>query len=230
MKLFVFVLLAAPLVLAKPSHDRLDQASNELNIDAEGYLDAVFSSLPLTQDQPFDFPFALFNYTSVNDDRVDSLSLSGNNVSISALVTGTDINVTHENGTTTLNSTIILNSTVLTFNYKASLDNGDVIQRGDLAVQVDDFVMSFQVFIRDEGQGQEASPGFPLTVDSGNIVGGHVTPEVVDQTVTNMVTHILTDGFDVLYFELAVSGGLRAALSASFNSTNVNSYITQQNV
>nr|CAD7416750.1 unnamed protein product [Timema poppensis] len=120
MQLFVFVLLAAPLVLAKPSHNRLDQASNELNIDAEGYLDAVFSSLPLTQDRPFDFPFALFNYATLNEvsitptgDRFDSLSLSGNNVSISALVTGTDINVTHENGTTTLNSTIILNSTVV---------------------------------------------------------------------------------------------------------------------
>nr|CAD7432139.1 unnamed protein product [Timema monikensis] len=167
MKLFVFVLLVAPLVLAKPSHNRLDQASDELNIDAEGYLDAVFSSLPLTQDKPFNFPFALFNYTSVNDDRVDSLSLSGNNVSIYALVTGTNINVTHENGTTTLNSTIILNNTVLTFNYKASLNNGDVIQRGELAVQVEDFIMSVQVFIRAEDQGQEASPGLPLTVDSG---------------------------------------------------------------
>ncbi|CAG2063632.1 unnamed protein product [Timema podura] len=227
MKLFIFVVLATSLVLAKPSHKRLDQAPNQLNIDAEGYLDAVFSSLPLTQDKPFDFPFALFNYTNVNDDKVDSLSLNGNNVSISALVTGTNITVTHENGTTILSSIIILNNIVLTFNYKASLNNGDVIQRGELAVQVDDFIMSFQVFISDEGQGQEASPGFPLTVDSGNIVGGHVTPEDVDQTVTNMVTHILTDGFDVLYFELAVSGGLRAALSASFNSTNVNSYITQ---
>nr|CAD7206957.1 unnamed protein product [Timema douglasi] len=160
----ILLIVCVTCVLLAP---RLDQASNELNIDAEGYLDAVFSSLPLTQDRPFDFPFALFNYATLNEDRFDSLSLSGNNVSISALVTGTDINVTHENGTTTLNSTIILNSTVLTFNYNASLDNGDVIQRGDLAVQVDDFIMSFQVFIRDEGQGQEASPGFPLTVDSG---------------------------------------------------------------
>ncbi|CAG2065579.1 unnamed protein product [Timema podura] len=100
MKLFIVLLLAAPLVLAKPSHKSLRQGpdpepGDELSLDGEGYLDAILGHIRFdSEDSPLDINIPGYEDSFESNERILELQVSGGKVrSIEGVRRGGDVDI-----------------------------------------------------------------------------------------------------------------------------------------
>ncbi|CAG2060045.1 unnamed protein product [Timema podura] len=176
MKLFIVLLLAAPLVLAKPSHKSLRQGphpepGDELSLDGEGYLDAILGHIRFdNDDSPLDINIPGYEDSFVSHERVHELQVGGGKVrSIEGVRRGGDVEIGEGEGEASFfGSNLRISGAVLSYNYRVNIER-ETIEEGELLVHVDGVEAAFGVSILKHGRDYTAFLGDVKTTAIGTI-------------------------------------------------------------
>nr|CAD7404202.1 unnamed protein product [Timema poppensis] len=234
MKLFLVLLLAAPLVLAKPSHKSVRQGpdpepgNNVPKIDGEGYLDKLIQQINFEdEDSPMNIPVPGYEDSFESNEKIYELLVSAGSVkSIEGVKRAGDVQVGEDDddGTSVLSSNLHISGAVLTYNYRVKEKDGGTVEEGKLNSHVDAVEASFFVHIDSNGHNYEAKLGDVETTGLGTIGDVEVSHNDLDDAVVTMVINSVKDHYD-LDVAAAVVAGLTGYLDSSIHKTDVSDFV-----
>nr|CAD7267740.1 unnamed protein product [Timema shepardi] len=217
MKIFIVLLLAATLVLAKPSHKSLRQGpdpepGDELSLDGEGYLDAILGHIRFDDDDsPLDINIPGYEDSFESNERILELQVSGGKVrSIEGVRRGGDVDIGEgEDGASFFGSNLHISGAVLSYNYRVNVER-ETLEEGELLVHVDGVEAAFGVSILKRGR---------ETIGDVEVSHNHL-----DDAVVTMMENSVQNHYD-LDVAAAVAEGLTGFLDSAVKDINVEDFV-----
>ncbi|CAG2055157.1 unnamed protein product [Timema podura] len=225
MKLFLVLLLAAPLVLAKPSHKSMRQGpdpepgDNVPKIDGEGYLDELIHQINFEDESsPMNIPVPGHEDSFESNEKIYELLVSAGSVkSIEGVKRTGDVEVGQgDDGTSVLSSHLHISGAVLTYNYRVKEKDGRTVEEGKLNSHIDGVEASFLVHIHSNGHNYEAKLGDVETTALGH--------NDLDDAAVTMVINSVKNHYNLDVAAAAVEG-LTGYLDSSIHKTDVSDFV-----
>nr|CAD7461721.1 unnamed protein product [Timema tahoe] len=230
MKLFIVLLLAAPLVLAKPSHKSLRQGpdpepGDELSLDGEGYLDAILGHIRFdNDDSPLDINIPGYEDSFESNERILELQVGGGKVrSIEGVRRGGEVDIGEgEDGASFFGSNLYISGAVLSYNYRVNMER-ETLEEGELLVHVDGVEAAFGVSILKRGREYDTHLGDVKTTAIGTIGDVEVSHNNLDDAVVTMIENSVQNHYD-LDVAAAIAEGLTGFLDSAVKDIDVEDF------
>nr|CAD7572297.1 unnamed protein product [Timema californicum] len=198
MKLFLVLLLAAPLVLAKPSHKSTLQGSNteskdddsEVTINGLSYMYDVISLVDSEDDKSSiktHDPDLELSFES-NNNTYGILVSNGKVRSIKGVQSAGDVAVdAGDDGDSVIRSNLTISEAKLTYKYKVNGSDGELIEEGTLESHIDGVEASVSVLVQKHNHKYTAELGDVKAISPGTIGDVEVSHKVLDEAVVTTI-------------------------------------------
>nr|CAD7261765.1 unnamed protein product [Timema shepardi] len=237
MKLFLVLLLAAPLVLAKPSHKSILQGSDteykdddsddsKVNIKDESYIYEILSRVDSKNgESSIDTDAPDYENSVESDNNTYSILVSDGRIRIKDVEWAGDDEVeSNEDGDTLLRTNFTISEAELTYKYNVNGSDGELIEEGTLGYHIDGAEASVTIRIQRHNHKYKAKLGDVETIALGTIGDIQMNHKVLDDAVATTVISLLKSYFtqDV---DKYIAEKLKASLHSAVSETDINDYI-----
>ncbi|CAG2055159.1 unnamed protein product [Timema podura] len=240
MKLFLVLLLAAPLVLAKPSQKSISQGSNteskdddsEVTINGLSYMYAVVSLVDLEDEKSSintHAPELEFSFES-NNNTYGVLVSNGKVMGIKSVKCAGDVAVdAGDDGDSVILSNLTISEAVLTYKYKVNGSDGELIEEGTLESHIYRVEDAVSVRIQKHNHKytaelEDVKPISPGTIGDVEVSHKVLDDAVVAEMISSLQNHLI-QGVDKYIAE-----ALKVYLESAIGKTDVDDYIEKSNI